>query len=109
MKKFNEPSWNNPVVRIIDDNDKNVIPRINGAYTLDKVVDGIISALIERGVQVPTYLDLLLEEAQSRSRKIEYFSMYCFWSGEGKLGNIAGVLETKAGWMDGKEVVEVSY
>ena len=35
--------------------------------------------------------------------------MACFWEGEGRLGGIDGVLATRAGWVDGHEVVELEF
>ena len=35
--------------------------------------------------------------------------MYCFWSGEVKLGQMKGVVATRTGFAGGKEVVEVTY
>jgi peptide methionine sulfoxide reductase MsrA len=35
--------------------------------------------------------------------------MHCYWEGEVKLGGIAGVRETSAGWIGGKEVVNVAF
>lgn len=45
LNKFNEPSWNNPVVRIIDSNEKDIIPRLNGPYTIEAVHQYINKAL----------------------------------------------------------------
>jgi len=35
--------------------------------------------------------------------------MACFWTGEGVLGAIDGIVKTEAGWMSGKEVVRLEY
>ena len=35
--------------------------------------------------------------------------MYCFWTGEAKLGSLDGVIETEAGFFDGHEVVVVRF
>ena len=35
--------------------------------------------------------------------------MHCFWDGEAKLGGIPGVIETEAGWLDGREVVHLRF
>ena len=45
LNKFNEPSWNNPVLRIIDSNEKDIIPRLNGPYTVAAVKNYIEKAL----------------------------------------------------------------
>jgi len=35
--------------------------------------------------------------------------MYCFWTGEKEIGKLDGVVETQAGFMNGREVVSVKY
>jgi hypothetical protein len=35
--------------------------------------------------------------------------MSCFWTGEYKLGQLAGVVSTEAGWYDGREVTLLRY
>ena len=40
LKSFEEPAWNNPVVRFLDSDGKDIIPRKDGVYTT--------AALLER-------------------------------------------------------------
>lgn len=35
--------------------------------------------------------------------------MFCFWTGEHRLGSLDGVIATEAGWLDGHEVTLVDY
>jgi hypothetical protein len=60
---------------------------------------------------VPHYLTLLEDELLARERGTETatFTMYCFWSGEGTLGAVPGVVETEPGFQDGREVVKVVF
>lgn len=111
LKKFNEPAWNNPVARIINTEGNDVVPRLSGQYNTYAVLQLIIDALLERGLEIPTYLSLLSEEFQSEllGTKETVISMYCFWSGEKNIGKLKGVKYTEAGFMDGKEVVKVIY
>ncbi len=111
LKYFNEPSWNNPVVRIVDKKKKNVIPRVSGNYTQLGLVQAMTLALKQNGQRVPLYLDLLQEEllAQQNGTEKATFAMYCFWTGEKTFGQIEGVTATKAGFMEGREVVEVTF
>lgn len=110
LAKFGEPTWNNPVVRIIDAKGKDIIPRINGRYTKEALLEGMLSALEQSNVIIPDWMRLLQEELDpGRPLKKATFSMGCFWSGEGQLGQIQGVHRTRAGWMKGREVVEVHY
>lgn len=59
----------------------------------------------------PDYLTLLHEELQAEKNGTQSvtFSMYCFWTGEKELGKLDGVVSTEAGFMNGREVVQVDY
>lgn len=112
LDKFEEPSWNNPVVRIINTQEKNVIPRISNDYSAATLSLRMKQALLEKKEIVPEYLNLLVEElsAQKANRVDEkYFKMYCFWTGEKELGKLDGVLSTQSGFMNYSEVVKVNY
>ena len=111
LKYYGEPSWNNPVVRIVDENKLDIMPRLSGAYTPFGVVQHMIFALERKQKTVPAYLKLLYEELRAEQAGTEKatLSMYCFWTGEKQLGQIGGVLSTEAGFMDGREVVQLTY
>jgi len=108
---YNEPSWNNPVVRIVDHNKLDIMPRLSGNYTPFGVVQQIVFTLERRGEKVPAYLELLYQELKAKAAGTEQatLSMYCFWTGEKQYGQLDGVVDTKAGFMDGREVVQVTY
>ncbi len=111
LNYFKEPAWNNPVVRFVDHQKKNLVSRISGNYTPLAVVDNMINILKAQQIAIPKYLELLkLElEAQTGNTETAYLSMYCFWTGEKKIASINGVLETQAGFMGGREVVKVIF
>ncbi|MEZ5055436.1 MAG: VPGUxxT family thioredoxin-like (seleno)protein, type 2 [Saprospiraceae bacterium] len=111
LKKYNEPSWNNPVVRIVNQEGDNLVARIGGNYEQLAVCQAMIAALEKEGIAVPNYLFLLEEELNSREKGLEiaHISMFCFWSGEKNIGDVEGVIETQAGFMNGAEVVQVSF
>ncbi|MCB9285812.1 MAG: thioredoxin family protein [Lewinellaceae bacterium] len=111
LRYYNEPSWNNPVVRIVDHDRLNIIPRVSGNYSQLGVVQAMVFALERRGKAIPDYLQLLYEELSAREQGTETttLSMYCFWTGEKMLGQLDGVVATEAGFMDGREVVQVTY
>jgi len=111
LKIFNEPSWNNPVVRIVRPDYDDIVPRISNFNSPAQLVHGIQNALQTNGKDVPEYLKLLLEELLAREVGLETatFSMHCFWTGEGTFGNIPGVVETEPGFQNGKEVVKVLF
>jgi hypothetical protein len=111
LKTFGEPAWNNPVVRMVQPDNKDLVPRISNFNSPAQLVRGIRNALQTTSVAIPKYLDLLLEELAAREIGLETatFSMSCFWSGEGTFGSIPGVVETEPGYQDGKEVVKVQF
>ena len=111
LKKFNEPSWNNPVVRIVNDKGADVTSRLSGNYSALGLTEMMINALIKRNGKAPVYLQLLADEmaAKKRGTQLATYSMHCFWSGEALFGNLNGVIATTAGWKNGKEVVKVEY
>jgi len=111
LELFGEPSWNNPVVRIVNEKGEDLVHRIAGKYSVDGVVEGMLSALKKDKKQIPQYLRLLQEESKAKRKRSSesYYSMYCFWSGEGHLGAKDGVISTSPGFMDGREVVKVIY
>ena len=111
LKQYGEPSWNNPVVRIVNANQKNVVNRLSGDYSKLGVVNRMIDALSAYDQAIPEYLLLLKEEltAEKRGTQTAVLGMYCFWSGEKNIGAIGGVTNTTAGFMGGKEVVKVEY
>ena len=111
LKSFKEPSWNNPVVRIITPDREELAPRLNGDYTKAGLVRVMITALENDNKTVPNYLALLAQELNVRSGRSEQavFAMHCFWVGEGRLAPINGVISTNPGFMGGHEVVEVKF
>ena len=111
LKYFGEPSWNNPVVRIVNSNKQAVVPRLSGNYSALGLVEAMLQALTLSGLAAPNYLELLAEElrAERSGTQTATFSMYCFWTGEGTYGQLDGVVATEPGFMDGREVVQVEY
>lgn len=112
LKKFSEPAWNNPVVRIIHaDNEQDLVTRVGNNYTPHGLVQGMVQALSKYQAQTPEFLTLLEEELAARTRGLAEatYAMYCFWTGEKQLGSLDGVIQTRAGFAGGREVVKVWY
>lgn len=111
LKKYNEPSWNNPVVRIVDEKGKDLIARLSGNYSMHGLTTSMSNVLIKTQGKTPAYLQLLTDELTARAHGIEAttYSMYCFWTGEALFGKLNGVVATTAGWQQGIEVVKVEY
>ena len=110
VRYFNEPSWNNPVLRVIDAKKIDVLPRFSGSCAPSEVVDYLVKALNEAEIDVPQYLLLLKSELNGNEKFATVtLGMHCFWTGEKVLGGMEGVLRTEAGFMQGQEVVNVCY
>ena len=108
LKQFNEPSWNNPVVRYLNSAGNDLIPRKDGVWDTGATTARIIDALRAAKRPVPEYLKLVASETKGRS-EIATFAMSCFWQGEVELGALQGVKQTRAAWYGGKEVVDVAF
>lgn len=108
LKRFDEPSWNNPVVRFLDSSGSDVIPRKENVWTTAEIVRRSIDALEQAKHPVPSYLRLV-DKSKSDEIETAEFAMHCYWEGEAKLGSIAGVLNTRSGWRNQLEVVEVTF
>jgi hypothetical protein len=110
LKAFNEPKWNNPVVRIIDYRRNELTKRLAGDYSIAGTTGAMISALQRLHRPVPEYLRIVNKENSSiLGFNKAVLSMWCFWEGEIELGKIEGVVATRSGYMQGREVVEVHY
>lgn len=111
LESFKEPTWNNPVVRIITADRSPLAERVDGDYTVAGVVRAMEAALKAAHRDVPRFLSLLAEEEVARGDKVEtaVFAVHCFWEGEEKIGRLEGVIQTRIGFLDGQEVVEAQF
>ena len=109
LDRFHEPAWNNPVVRFVDADGQDWIPRKDGVWSEGELVRRMVAALDKSGREAPAWLRVAAAEIDVADQQILYLSMHCFWEGEARLGSIDGVLATRAGFIDGREVVEVTY
>jgi hypothetical protein len=109
LQKFNEPTWNNPVLRFMNSDGNELIARKDGDYSYRFVLLRSIAALEKAKKPIPKYLKLAAEEVVSEKMETAVFAMYCYWEGEAKLGSLDGVVGTSIGELGGHEVVEVKY
>lgn len=109
LKSFKEPTWNNPVIRFLDADGKEVIPRKDGVWTTAGVLARMVQALDKSGRTVPDYLKLVADERNPKQRATATFAMFCYWEGEKNLGQLDGVLATRIGILHSAEVVEVDF
>lgn len=109
LQACREPAWNNPVVRFFDGAGRDVIPRADGVYREGGVAARMAEALRAAHRAVPAYLALVMEETAPVRRASATIAMHCFWEGEAALGGLDGVLSTRAAYLDGHEVVDVTF
>ncbi len=110
LKSFDEPAWNNPVVRIITADRAPLTTRLADDYSVGGLAESMAAALAKAKREVPKYLELLAAEQRSRTElQKATFAMHCFWEGERALGRIDGVVATMPGFVDKLEVVEVEF
>lgn len=108
MQRFGEPAWNYQVVRFLDAQGEDIIPRKDQVWDTTGIAERMVAALRQAKRPVPAYLTVLAAE-QSPRLKQAVFAMYCFWTGEMALGQMDGVITTEAGFMGGHEVTLVKY
>ncbi|WP_449470102.1 VPGUxxT family thioredoxin-like (seleno)protein, type 2 [Sphingobium chungangianum] len=111
LDRYNEPSWNNPVVRFLASDGAELVPKLADRYDALGLHEKITAALEMTGEHVPGYFrllgrDLLLEYGLGKC--VTYMTP-CFWSGETSLAQHAAVISTDAGWVDGEEAVRVRF
>ena len=109
LQRFQEPSWNNPVIRYLDADTKDLIERKDGVWSQVGTAARMSKALQASGAQVPTYLQLLASQIQTNAQQEAVFAMHCYWEGEAMIGGIPGVLDTHSAWLGDKEVVQVRF
>ena len=106
LERFQEPAWNNPVVRLFTPDGRQVA-RVDTGTPLE-VAEAMAKALAASGRAVPAYLQLVIDEERGSGVRRQY-AMGCFWEGEAALGKLEGVTATRTGFVKGREVVEVTY
>ncbi|MEM6394326.1 MAG: VPGUxxT family thioredoxin-like (seleno)protein, type 2 [Planctomycetota bacterium] len=108
LKRFNEPAWNYQVIRFLDADANDIIPRKDRVWTTPHLRSRMVAALTAAERPVPQYLHTVAAE-HNPGLQTAAFAMFCFWVGEADLGALPGVISTEAGWYDGKEVTRVLY
>ncbi len=111
LRRYDEPSWNNPVVRFLGPDGAELLPRLADRYDALGLHEKMVAVLDMLGEAVPGYFrllgrDLLVEQGLSKTAT---FATPCFWSGETSLAQHRAVITTDAGWVDGDEAVMVHF
>lgn len=109
LNRFKEPAWNYQVVRFLDSKAKDIIPRKDRVWEIGPLASRMVAALEAEKRTVPKYLQALALGDDASKIETAAFAMFCFWTGEMKLGQLDGVITTEAGWFEGHEVTLVRY
>ena len=109
LTQFKEPAWNYQVMRFTDHNLRELIPRKDQIWTVPATVARVNQALVAAKRPVPSYLTDVSAAESNPKLQTAVFAMFCFWTGEAKLGALDGVISTEAGFYDSREVVVVRY
>lgn len=111
LRRFGEPSWNNPVSYVLRADGTPLIARHANRYDPVSFHDHLTSALRAAGQPVPRYFELLRGDLliEAGLAPCVTYETPCFWSGETSLAQAPGVIATLAGWVGGEEVVRVWF
>ncbi|MDX6766558.1 MAG: VPGUxxT family thioredoxin-like (seleno)protein, type 2 [Candidatus Methylacidiphilales bacterium] len=121
LRRYDEPSWNYQVVRFIDAEGRDLIPRKDRVWTTPELATRMVASLEKAGRDADDGLRRLAglrlsgkagkteKATPDRGRERVAFAQACFWTGEMRLGQIEGVVRTEAGFFQGREVTLVEY
>ena len=75
LDRFGEPTWNNPVIRFVGADGKDVIPRKDGIYSTGALLGRMAAALRGSESPVPRWLDTVAEETRTGDVETAVFAM----------------------------------
>jgi len=70
-KRYEEPAWNYPVMRVVDAKGKDLIDRVADQWYLAGMTKAMVAGLRAAKVDVPPYLEVLNAEALGHQRGVE--------------------------------------
>lgn len=76
LERYRERTWNNPVVRYLDAEGADLIPRKGGIYTLPATAGRMLAALQAAKRPVPGYLRLLALDRRGKYLHKATFAMF---------------------------------
>ncbi len=76
LRRYQEKSWNNPVVRLVDGKGKDLVARRGGVYSVAGTAGRMVAALRVAKHRVPGYLSLLAGVPAKRYLHKATFAMY---------------------------------
>ena len=72
LKSFAEPSWNNPVVRFLNSDGKDLIPRKDGVWEIAPLATQMASSLEAAKRDVPEFLNYVADGWQDKYRRASF-------------------------------------
>jgi hypothetical protein len=76
LARYDEPTWNNPVVRFIDAKGRDILPRKDRVWKTGPVLARMTSALDAAKHDVPIWLRTVAAETSSHEVETALFAMY---------------------------------
>ena len=76
LERYDEPTWNNPVVRFIDAAGADVIPRKDRVWTTGGVLGRMQETLVAAKRDVPAWLRTAAQETASGDVETALFAMF---------------------------------
>ena len=76
LKRYEEPAWNNPVVRFVDKKGKDLIARRDGVYSVAGIAGRMVAVLKVLKRPVPGYLEMLAVRQEARFLRKATFAMF---------------------------------
>ena len=108
LNRFDEPAWNNPVIRFFDADLVDLLARKDEVWKFGEVASHLIKGIRAADREPPTYLKLGQTEYALQTESAS-FAMHCYWEGEVQFGKLPGVISTQTGWYNETEIVNVVF
>ncbi len=109
MLLYNEPKYNNPVVRFVNAKGEDIIPRKDRVWSAAQVSARMVETLETAGRDVPQWLTLAAMATDTKNQAEATFTMFCYFTGEATIGAIDGVVNVRSGFQGKHEAVFVTY
>ncbi len=75
LAKYDEPAWNNPVVRFFSSDERELVERRDRVWRSGELAERMVRALEAAGKKVPPYLSLAVDELSTESFERAVFAM----------------------------------
>ena len=109
LKRYKEPAWNFQVIRFLDHNGDDILPRRDKVWSLEETDQRIDKALNVFNSKKISKTNNSNNNTSNTNLEQIAFAQHCFWTGEMELGGIEGVKKTEAGFYNGHEVTKVWF